>query len=70
MTERKNPITGKPVAKKAAKVLDEAYEARLGAKKMARSGHPGRRAEGTKGISDITDFIRGVYMQDAKGHLK
>lgn len=69
-TKRTNPLTGKAVAKQARKVLDEAYEARLGARKMARSGHPGKRAEGKKGVQDVTDFIRGIYARDAEGLLK
>ncbi len=67
---RVNPRTGKPVAKKARKVLNEAYVARLGAKKMACSGHPGRRAEGKKGVVDITAFIRGIYINDEKALLQ
>jgi hypothetical protein len=69
-TKRANPLTGKPVAKKARKVLDEAYEARLGARKMSRSGHPGKRAEGEQGVRDVTDFIHGVYARDAQGLLQ
>jgi hypothetical protein len=64
-----NHWSGKPMGDKARDVLLEAREARLGARKMARSGHPGRRAEGVKGVKDITDFIRGIYVQDAREHM-
>jgi hypothetical protein len=64
-----NHWTGKPLGKKANKTLHEAYEARQGARKMARSGHPGRRAEGVKGVRDITDFIRGIYITDAREQM-
>lgn len=64
-----NNLTGKPMGKKAAKTLREAWEARLGARKMARSGHPGRRATGKQGVKDTTDYIRGVYLQDAREQI-
>jgi hypothetical protein len=61
-----NYIDKQPMGKKARKVLLEAREARKGARKLARSGHPGRRAEGQKGVKDTTEFIHGVYTQDAR----
>jgi hypothetical protein len=65
-----NFATGKPVAKTAQKAMHEAYAARLGARKMARSGHPGKAAEGRKGVADITEYIEDVYSRDTMGLLQ
>lgn len=64
-----NHWTGKPMGKNFRDLLLQAREARLGARKMARSGHPGRRAEGARGVVETTAFIRHVYVQDAREQM-
>lgn len=63
-----NHWTGKPVGKKVGKAIREARAARLEARKLARSGHPGKRAEGQYAVAGITEHIRGLYVYDAREH--
>lgn len=60
-----NPMTQKPLSKDAAKLVLQSREARAGARKVARSGHPGRRAEALLALRNIPNFINQIYVQEA-----
>jgi hypothetical protein len=64
-----NHWIGKPMGEKFLDLLLEARAARLGAREMARSGHPGRRAEGKQGVLETTAFIQQIYVQDAREQM-
>lgn len=61
-----NPITNEPVSKGIAKLIHQAREARRGARKEARSGNPAKRFPALKALKDIPDYIRALYVQDAR----
>lgn len=62
-----NPINGQRMKRRNAKRVEALREARRGARKWARSGNPARRAEGRKGLIDIPNAIRQLYINDYKG---
>jgi hypothetical protein len=61
-----NPLTERKMSKDMSKLVLQSREARRGAKKAARSGHPGRRAEAQRVLQEIPKFIRTLYVQDAR----
>lgn len=66
MTGIVNPITRRPLRENAAETVLQAREARAGARRAARSGHPGRRAAALRALVGIPQFIRQVYIEEAK----
>lgn len=62
-----NPLTNEKMSKKASELVINAREVRSEARKRARSGHPGRRAEALRVLSNVPTYIKNVYGADAVG---
>lgn len=65
-----NPYTGEDVSRRAAKHITDLRTVRRNARKAARSGHPGRRAEGRRVLAQIGRSINAVYRMDAQRRLQ
>lgn len=60
-----NPLTGRKMDKKPSELVTSAREVRRNAKKQARSGHPGRRAEAQRVLENVPGYIRNIYQMEA-----
>jgi hypothetical protein len=60
-----NPLTEKPLRSESAEFVTKLREARSGARRAARSGHPAKRAEARRALTDIPGVIRATYMKEA-----
>lgn len=61
-----NPLTGEPLSEYDAGFVTKCRQARIGAKKATRSGHPGRRADALLVVRQAPELIRAVYLKDAR----
>jgi hypothetical protein len=60
-----NPLTNRPVSNgNVRRNLEQLFEARANAKKPARSGHPGRRAEARRALSIIRVEVKRQYLAE------
>ncbi len=61
-----NPLTGEPLSEYDAGFVTKCREARANARRAARSGHPGRRAEALRVVAQAPELIRAVFRKDAR----
>lgn len=61
MANLRDIVSGKELPDWADQQVRDLREARIEARKWARSGNPARRAEGLQGVMDITDVIENIY---------
>lgn len=59
-----NPWTDKELNSEDARFVRKLRKARAGARRMKRSGHPGRRAEAKRDEPLIAHNIRQVFIND------
>lgn len=59
-----NPLTGDDLPKRKAEHVEKLRQVRRGARKAARSGHPGKRAEALRVLAHVPAAIRQVYISE------
>lgn len=60
-----NPLTGKPLSRKAAKHVEQLRTVRRNARKAARSGNPAKSAPARRVLSQVGPAIAAVYRSQA-----
>lgn len=59
-----NPLTGDALSTAAVEHIEKLRQVRRGARKAARSGHPGKRAEAERVLAEVPKRIAEVYRRE------